>query len=83
MSKIFTANLCVFILASTAASLAASEGGTCPRCEIIREYNREHPENNYYWYDDYLKEKGEKNPNESDQKKQDQVSLQDSKKSAN
>lgn len=33
-------------------------GGTCPRCEIIREYHDKHPEENYYWYDDYVEEKG-------------------------
>lgn len=45
--------------------LPAAEGPVCPKCERIREYNRQHPENNYYWYDDYLKEKGETNENNS------------------
>lgn len=38
---------------------ADEEGVVCPRCQKIREYNAAHPENNYYWYDDYLKEKKE------------------------
>jgi len=28
----------------------------CPLCEQVREYNRTHPENNYEYYEDYLKE---------------------------
>ena len=40
-------------------ALADGEGPVCHKCELIREYNAEHPENNYYWYDDYLKEKKE------------------------
>jgi len=28
----------------------------CPLCEKVRAYNEQHPENNYYWYDDYLKD---------------------------
>lgn len=35
--------------------------GSCPRCELLREYHDEHPEENYYWYDDYLEKSGEKN----------------------
>lgn len=34
-------------------------GPVCHKCEIIREYNAAHPENNYYWYDDYLKKNKE------------------------
>lgn len=36
---------------------ADDEGPVCHRCEKIREYNAAHPENNYYWYDDYVKDK--------------------------
>lgn len=48
--------------------LFANEG-TCPRCEVIRKYHDDHPEENYYWYDDYVKEKGKAEdyqPKESD-----------------
>lgn len=38
---------------------ADDEAPVCHKCEKIREYNAAHPENNYYWYDDYLKEKKE------------------------
>lgn len=38
---------------------AEDEGPVCHKCEKIREYNAAHPENNYYWYDDYLKDKKE------------------------
>lgn len=34
--------------------------GNCTRCAIVREYNECHPENNYEFYEDYLKDK-EKN----------------------
>lgn len=33
----------------------------CHRCELLREYHEKHPEENYYWYDDYLEESGKKN----------------------
>lgn len=51
-------------------SLQADEGPVCHRCEKIREYNAAHPENNYYWYDDYLKdkEKGKEAPKEESKK---------------
>lgn len=32
----------------------------CPLCEKVRAYNEQHPENNFYWYDDYLKEQADK-----------------------
>lgn len=41
-------------------SFADEEGPVCHRCEKIREYNAQHPENNYYWYDDYLKKENKK-----------------------
>lgn len=28
----------------------------CAKCQEIREYNAAHPENNYTYYDDYLKD---------------------------
>lgn len=31
----------------------------CPLCQKNKEYNASHPENNYYWYDDYLKDEKE------------------------
>lgn len=34
------------------------EGPVCHKCEKIREYNAAHPENNYYWYEDYQKDQG-------------------------
>lgn len=30
----------------------------CALCEKVREHNAQHPENNYFWYDDYLKDQG-------------------------
>jgi len=47
---------------------ADSAAPVCHKCEIIREYNASHPENNYYWYDDYLKDKNEGKAHESQQK---------------
>lgn len=32
----------------------------CPLCEQLREYHRTHPENNYEYYEDYLKEQAAK-----------------------
>ena len=28
----------------------------CPLCDQLREYHRTHPENNYEYYEDYLKD---------------------------
>lgn len=42
--------------------LAAAEEPVCKKCQMIREYNAAHPENNYFYYDDYVKEKGKKSP---------------------
>lgn len=49
------------------ASLSAS-GGYCPKCEIMKKYNSEHPSSHVY-YEDYLeslknKETGEKKASE-------------------
>lgn len=56
---------------------AEMEGQTCKMCEEIREYNRTHPENNYEYYDDYLKDlaciqKKEAKNQESKEKKPDE-----------
>jgi len=32
----------------------------CPLCEQLREYHRTHPENNYEFYEDYLKDQAAK-----------------------
>lgn len=37
-------------------SAAYADDVVCKKCQVIREYNESHPENNYYWYDDYLKD---------------------------
>lgn len=55
------------ILTSQISSVHAD--GVCHRCEQIREYNKNHPENDYYWYDDYLKDQeGKKNQNQTEKK---------------
>ncbi len=54
--------VCLFVFLGLGAICGvgyAEEGPVCHMCEKIREYNAAHPENNYYWYDDYLKEKKE------------------------
>lgn len=33
-----------------------AENAICQKCQRVREYNDQHPENNYEWYDDYLKD---------------------------
>ena len=49
-----------FIFLSLLASgfLQAENAPGCKKCQLIREFNAAHPENNYYRYDDYLEEKG-------------------------
>lgn len=54
-------NITPFMIVS---SLVVSAGSVatepvCPKCVKIREYNAAHPETNYEWYDDYLKDKEE------------------------
>ncbi|MBN9377698.1 MAG: hypothetical protein BGO14_11440 [Chlamydiales bacterium 38-26] len=46
-------------LAICTQASAQDSGPVCHQCERIREYNAAHPENNYYWYDDYLKDQKE------------------------
>lgn len=38
------------------SGLAAEGTSSCPKCEMVREYNAAHPENHPYYYEDYLKE---------------------------
>lgn len=38
----------------------------CPLCEQLREYHRTHPENNYEYYEDYLKEQAAKQAQSQD-----------------
>ncbi len=55
----------LLLIVSTTTSIASEEEGTCQRCQRVREYNKAHPENNFYWYDDYLeKQKAQKDPKE-------------------
>lgn len=49
MNKLFFLFLPVFLL-------QAEEGPVCKKCQMIREYNAAHPENNYEYYDDYIKD---------------------------
>ena len=43
-----------------AFALLAADEPVCPKCEMIREYNAAHPENNYTYYEDYLKDQAKK-----------------------
>ena len=47
------------LLALVTVLSAEEEAPVCKKCQVIREYNAAHPENNYYWYDDYLKDHGQ------------------------
>jgi hypothetical protein len=62
-------SICVFIFTEMNASETS-----CPRCEILRDYHNSHPEENYYWYDDYLDKTGEHNDYQpkNDSKEKDQ-----------
>ncbi len=40
----------------TAINLSLQAEPVCKSCEKIRDYNRDHPENNYTFYEDYLNE---------------------------
>lgn len=42
------------------SNLVFAEEAVCKKCQVIREYNAAHPENNYYYYDDYLKDQARK-----------------------
>lgn len=49
MNKLFLLFIPVFLL-------QAEEGPVCKKCQMIREYNAAHPENNYEYYDDYIRD---------------------------
>lgn len=53
-------SFCLSLLSLFSFSAYATDN-SCPRCVLMREYHEKHPEENYYWYDDYLEEKTEKN----------------------
>ncbi|CDZ79981.1 hypothetical protein BN1013_00485 [Candidatus Rubidus massiliensis] len=63
MKKIF-----ILSLLSISYSILA-HAQTCTKCEKIREYNKAHPENNYYWYDDYLDDQNKKDQPKDDSTK--------------
>jgi hypothetical protein len=42
-------------------------GHPCHKCQVIREYHEKHPEENYYWYDDYLKDNKNKGTEDKSQ----------------
>lgn len=56
----------LLILSSLVVTATSVAEPVCHKCEKVREYNAAHPENNYEWYDDYLKD--QKNDKESVQK---------------
>ena len=49
----------LFLVTALPLICFAQEGATCKKCEKVREYHAAHTENNYEWYDDYLKDKAE------------------------
>lgn len=60
--KLFTRS-CLALVCATVSNLfaGATEDPVCPRCQSIREWNKEHHKN-YQYYEDYVKDtdKGEK-----------------------
>ncbi len=42
------------------ALFADEKEPVCEKCQRIRAYNAAHPENNYFYYDDYLKDQEKK-----------------------
>ncbi len=54
--KAATSSLILGTLLIVGYTFGDNEGPVCHQCEKIRAYNAAHPENNYYWYDDYLKD---------------------------
>lgn len=48
----------LIVAAMIAMPMVAAAG--CPLCDQLREYHRAHPENNYEFYEDYLKEQAAK-----------------------
>jgi|GEM_PF-2128976 len=50
-------SLSLFALFITLNGLSyAADSGICKKCQLVREYNEEHP-SKYEFYDDYLKDK--------------------------
>lgn len=48
------------ILSMVAALYADQAEPVCEKCQRIRAYNSAHPENNYLYYEDYLKDQQKK-----------------------
>lgn len=51
--------LAFLLLALSVNASCFADDPVCKKCVKVREYNEAHPENNYEWYDDYLKDKKE------------------------
>ncbi len=45
-----------YLLLALPFLLTAEEEPVCKKCQMIREYNAAHPENNYEYYDDYIRD---------------------------
>jgi hypothetical protein len=54
-----------FILFTAFFINVSSAHAVCQKCEEIREYNKQHPEKNYDYYDDYLKAQGNQEPSKN------------------
>lgn len=54
MKKFALTSLSLFLLSSLYAT--DSEGAVCKKCQLVREFNEQHP-SKYEFYDDYLKDK--------------------------
>ena len=48
------------ILSLIAFTALAADEAACGRCEQVREYNAAHPEKNYTYYEDFLKDQAQK-----------------------
>lgn len=57
----------LFLLSCLVVSSAAI-AKDCPTCEKVREYNKNHPENNYEYFDEYVFEHPEAAPKSIDEK---------------
>lgn len=55
----FTILICLLGMTSFPEAFAEKP---CALCEKVRKHNEEHPENNYFWYDDYLKDHPQQDP---------------------
>lgn len=65
-----------YAIAMSIFAFTALGAQTCQMCDEIREYNRNHPENNYEYYDDYLKDQASKQ-NKTTEKKRDDKDAQE------